>query len=198
MLDTKLPLYIAAILSVLIGLGSLRFLGLGLDLAFPDMLGHLLNRRTAFIFHVTAAPVALIIGAIQLFPKMRAAHKTRHRWLGRIYGVSVLLAGVSGLIIALNAAGGVSVAFGLGILSILWIATTTIAIIYAMKRNIALHRRWMIRSFALTFAAVTLRLYLLGFMAGGFTYTEASVYVAWLCWVPNMIFAEWWLRRKKP
>ena len=48
---------------------------------------------------------------------------------------------------------------------------------------------------SLTFAAVTLRLYLPFFFANGFSYTEASVYVAWMCWVPNLLAVEWWLRR---
>ncbi len=194
---TKIQLYVMAFLSLLVGLTTYRFLGLGLEVSFPGTLGQIADRRTAFIIHVTTGPVALIIGAIQLFPTMHRKHKTLHRWLGRIYGVAILLASISGLIIAINAAGGISAQLGFGLLSVLWFITTSIAIFYAVKRKIALHRRWMIRSFAITFAAVTLRLFLIGFMANDFTYTEASVYVAWLCWIPNMIFAEWWLRRKK-
>lgn len=197
MQKSRAPQFIIAFFSILIALASYRFLGLGLDLSFPDMPGQIELRKTAFIFHVTAAPIALILGAIQMFPKMRAKHKTLHRWLGRIYGISILVAGLSGLVIAANAAGGLSAQLGFGILSVLWLGVTSVAIFHAVKRKIGLHRRWMIRSFALTFAAVTLRLYLVMFFIGGFTYTEASVYIAWLCWVPNLIFAEWWLRRKK-
>ena len=58
------------------------------------------------------------------------------------------------------------------------------------------HRCWMIRSYALTFAAVTLRLELpLFFIFGGMEYPVASSYVAWLCWVPNLFIAELYLRR---
>ena len=53
----------------------------------------------------------------------------------------------------------------------------------------------MIYAFALTFAGVTLRVYLFGFMTAGLTYTEASPYLAWLCWLPNLGFAWWKLRR---
>jgi len=55
----------------------------------------------------------------------------------------------------------------------------------------------MVRSFALTFAAVTLRLLLVGFMIAGFEYGPATVYIAWLCWIPNLIFAQWWISRTK-
>ena len=68
----------------------------------------------------------------------------------------------------------------------------------ARAGRIAEHRQWMIRSFALTFAAVTLRLYLpVLFTVGNMDYFEASNYVAWLCWVPNILFAEVYLRRAK-
>ncbi|MEQ9003518.1 MAG: DUF2306 domain-containing protein, partial [Pseudomonadales bacterium] len=58
------------------------------------------------------------------------------------------------------------------------------------------HRRWMVRNFALTFAAVTLRLEL-GLLTGalGWSFDHAYLTVAWLCWVPNLVVAEWWLLR---
>jgi hypothetical protein len=52
----------------------------------------------------------------------------------------------------------------------------------------------MIRSAALTLAAVTLRLYL-PFLAMSMGFELGYSLVAWLCWVPNILFAEWLLRR---
>ena len=53
------------------------------------------------------------------------------------------------------------------------------------------HRQWMIRSFALTFAAVTLRLWLPFFqIVLNFEFIEAYIIIAWLCWIPNLIVAE--------
>jgi len=118
-----------------------------------------------------------------------------HRWLGRIYGVAILVGGISGLMLAVNALGGAVAGWGFGILAVLWIAVTAQAIRMAIVRNFIEHRKWMIRSFALTFAAVTLRIYLVGFTLAGVSYIPASVYIAWMCWIPNMIFAEWWIRR---
>ncbi|MBL4808081.1 MAG: DUF2306 domain-containing protein [Rhodobacteraceae bacterium] len=160
------------------------------------MIGHLTDRRTMFIAHISGASIALVIGGYQFFPKMRNKHRARHRWLGRVYGISILIGGVSGFFIAFGVAGGPIAASGFAILAVLWLFTTGMAVRFAMRREISDHRHWMIRSFALTFAAVTLRIYLLFFMVADFTYTEASLYIAWMCWVPNLIFAEWWLRRK--
>ncbi len=52
------------------------------------------------------------------------------------------------------------------------------------------HQRWMVRSFALCFAAVTLRLYLGAAMAGGLVYAQAYPVISFLCWVPNLVVAE--------
>ncbi len=181
-------------LSLLIALGSYRFLALGLPLSFPEMRGQIEGQRLAFILHISCAPLALAVGSVQFFASVRK-HKPLHRWLGRVYALAILISGSAGVVVALNAAGGLSAQVGFALLAIIWVATTANAIRHAMARRIGKHRRWMVYSFALTFAGVTLRLYLLGFVAAGLTYTEASVYLAWLCWLPNLAFAWWWLRR---
>jgi hypothetical protein len=68
---------------------------------------------------------------------------------------------------------------------------------YACVRsaNFGLHREWMIRSYALCLAAVTLRLYLPLAALGGIPFEEAYPAIAWLCWVPNLVAAEWFFVR---
>jgi len=195
MTRSRLPLIFLGLTSGIIALASFRFLLLGLEQSFPDMPEQIRNQLTAFVLHISAAPIALAFGALQFYPKLRARRPALHRWIGRGYGVAILVAGVSGIVIALHAAGGSVVSTGFALLSVLWIGTTANAIRLAMAGRITEHRRWMVRSFALTFAAVTLRLYLPAFMLSGMDYTAASPYLAWICWVPNLLFAEWWLRR---
>ena len=192
---SQISLIIAGVFSIIIGLVSFRFLVLDINLAFPNFGEHITKRNLTLIAHISAAPIALIIGAIQLLPKKRAKRPALHRWLGRVYGFAILIGGISGLMLAINALGGIVAGLGFGILAILWMGTTMQAIRMAMMQNFNQHRKWMIRSFALTFAAVTLRLYLLGFTLAGFGYIEATFYIAWLCWLPNIIFAEWWIKR---
>jgi hypothetical protein len=54
----------------------------------------------------------------------------------------------------------------------------------------------MIRNYALTFAAVTLRIYLGLFFAARMEFSDFYPSLAWLCWVPNLILTEWWLLRR--
>jgi len=186
---------IAATLSLLIALASYRFIGLGPAVAFPDMIPHIDATRAAFLAHVIAAPIALALGAFQFMPRLRARRPGLHRASGRLYGAAILVAGLGALGMAANANGGLLSSVGFALLAILWIGTTANAIRLAIARDIPAHRRWMIRSFALTFAAVTLRLELAVMVVSGMTYLEAIPILAWLCWVPNLLVAELILRR---
>jgi hypothetical protein len=64
--------------------------------------------------------------------------------------------------------------------------------------DIDAHQRWMIRSYALAFAAVTLRIYM-PFMQAlmDMDFIDAYRIVAWLCWVPNLMVAELIIRRQR-
>ena len=84
---------------------------------------------------------------------------------------------------------------GFGLLAILWIGFTLLGWRSAVKGRFVEHRRWMIRSWALTLAAVTLRIYLptVGVLELDFLPWYRAI--AFLCWVPNLILAEIWLRQ---
>lgn len=185
-------------LSVLIALGSLRFIVVGLEEAFGDgFLHHIEARRVMFVLHVGMSPIALAIGAVQFLPKFRAQSINRHRWIGRTYALSILLGGISGMVLAIHMTTGLVASVGFFLLAMAWLVSTGIAVKHAIAREISQHREWMIRSFALTLSAVTLRIYLSGFFAAGYEYEVASPWLGWICWVPNLIVAEWWIRRSR-
>jgi len=184
------------ITTLAVALVSWRFFALGLEQAFNGMLAHIQERQLAFVLHVFAAPVALATGLFQFLPNLRSRRPNIHRWCGRLYGVAVVTAGVAGLVLALGLFDRPVAGAGFLILAVLWLGTTARAVQLAIKGRIREHQRWMIRSWALTLAAVTLRIYLPFFMGfGQMEYAEASNYVAWACWLPNLIVAEIYLRR---
>ena len=192
---SRTGLIIAVTFSVIIAMGTLRILPLGVELSFPAFNTHLTERRPMFLAHVIAASVALLLGGFQFFTQLWARALAVHRWIGRSYVLAVLIGGLSGLVVGTQAVGGIVAAVGFSLLAMSWLGSTALALWYVRTGNINAHRCWMIRSFALTFAAVTLRIYLLIFTLSGFEYAEASVYLGWICWVPNLVFAEWYLRR---
>ena len=102
-----------------------------------------------------------------------------------------MIGGVSGFYLALNSSGGLVGHYGFALLAIFWVSATLIAFSCIRKRNIAAHQKWMIRSYALTLAALTLRIYISAFLISGVSFEDAYPLIAWLCWVPNIIIAEW-------
>ena len=149
--------------------------------------------------HVIASSVALLIGPFQFLPRLRQKKYLKlHRWMGRVYlGVGIVIGGLSGLYLSLFAHGGLVNVIGFGLLAILWLYTGGMAYAAIRRGDVNVHRDWMIRNFALTFAAVTLRIWL-PLLAITFQDFDAGYQaVSWLAWVPNLVVAEWLIRRRK-
>ncbi len=154
---------------------------------------------TLLYLHIFAAAVALLLGPLQFRGALRASRPRLHRWLGRAYLLlGVGIGGSSGLVLALNASGGPWARSGFAMLALLWIASAAIALRCILMGNAAAHQRWMRRNFALALAAVSLRLLLPAMVAGGVGVATAYAWVAWLCWLPNLLVAEWLIRRGQP
>jgi hypothetical protein len=156
----------------------------------PDILANLYARPWLSL-HVAGAATALLLG----LPAVRR-RRTLHRWIGRVYASGCIIGGCAGFALAFGTTAGPVAALGFGLLAPIWIYCTAQGWLTARARRFDEHRRWMIRSFALTFAAVTLRLYLpLGVMAG-LTFQQIYVATAWISWIPNLALAEFYLRRR--
>lgn len=147
--------------------------------------------------HIIFGIAALVIGPFALFAKFREKNINRHKKIGRIYMIGIFLAGVSGLYLAFYATGGWVAQLGFAFLSTLWLFTAFQALVKVKNKNIQDHQRWMIRNYSLTFAAVTLRIWLLLFtLVFGFdNFNYSYPTIAWLCWVPNLIVAHIIIKR---
>ncbi|NNJ89797.1 MAG: DUF2306 domain-containing protein [Eudoraea sp.] len=152
--------------------------------------------NTGFYGHILFGGLALLIGWAQFSKKFRNSNLQRHRVIGKIYMIAVLISGSCGIYIAFYATGGLVASIGFICLGVIWLYTTSMAYKAARNKDIDLHQGFMIYSYALCFAAVTLRIWLptLTYFLGDFTI--AYRIVAWLCWVPNVVFAFFWVRRK--
>jgi len=99
---------------------------------------------------------------------------------------------------AFLAYGGLPARLGFGLLAILWLLSGSMVYRHIRNKEIQNHRQWMVRNYALTFAAVMLRLWLILFQVAGVEFLEAYITVAWLCWAPNLIVAEGIVNRIRP
>jgi uncharacterized membrane protein len=181
-----------AVLSVAIAVFSARYLARVGPLV-PAITQNLFARPWLDV-HVAGAVTALLIGPFQFLPAVRARVPALHRWMGRTYVVACLVGGAGGLVMAFGSTAGPIATAGFGALAVLWLFTSLQAWRRAMARRFAEHRQWMIRSFALTFAAVTLRLYLPLAPLTDVSFIDAYRAISFLCWVPNLMVAEIYIR----
>ena len=155
------------------------------------------NTPAAFWAHLAGSLVALATGPLQLNSRLRNRALTLHRWTGRAYVVGVLIGGTGGLILAPASDEGIVTHLGFGGLAIAWLFCTILGYRAIRRGDDVVHRAWMIRSFALTFAAVMLRVILPLELVSGMPFSTAYKIVSWACWVPNLVVAEWFVARTK-
>lgn len=168
------------------------------NVGHPDIRAHLVSLPVYAWLHFLGGGVALLVGGFQFSTAIRSRRPALHRMIGRVYLIAVLLAGVGGLAIATASIGGIPSHVGFGMLALLWLASGVAAWRAIRRRDIAAHQRWMMRNFALTLTAVTLRIEL-GVLTGlvGLPFNEAYVTVSWLAWVPNLIVVELLIERMR-
>ncbi|MHA7865381.1 DUF2306 domain-containing protein [Flagellimonas marinaquae] len=152
--------------------------------------------KVAFYGHISLGGIALLVGWSQFIKKLRSRRLQLHRNLGKVYVVTAILSGLCGLYLGFYATGGWVSSIGFSSLALIWLFTTTRAYIAIKNKDLALHQGMMVYSYAACFAAVTLRIWLPILIVVFGEFIVAYKIVAWLCWVPNMIFAFFWVRRK--
>ena len=100
--------------------------------------------------------------------------------------------------IALFASGGIICVMGFGMLALLWFYTVIKAYTSIRGLKIREHQKWMIINYALTFAAVTLRIWLpMMQLLIHVEFITAYRIVSWLCWIPNLIVAALIINKNK-
>lgn len=166
--------------------------------AFPPPLREGLSPRPWGIYsHVLFGSVALLTGPFQFRRGILRRRRSLHRRLGVAYVAAAALTGAVGLYMAPYSFGGLNTHLGFGILGAFTLVTTMVAYRRIRAFDVVSHRQWMIRSFALIFAAVTLRLELPLLIVSLQDFAPAYAIVAWLCWIPNLLIAEWYIRRSR-
>lgn len=164
---------------------------------------HITEWRVAFFTHVFTSILVLVAGFTQFSKTFLKQQPKLHRTVGYIYVINILMVtGPSGLLMSFYANGGVSSQTAFVLLSVLWIGFTAMALYKAIKKDFKAHRIFMIRSFALTLSAITLRCWKV--LLVNFTDVQPMDryrIIAWLGWTLNLIIAEWiiykYFNRKK-
>ncbi len=146
----------------------------------------------AFYCHVIGSSIILLAGFFQ-FSKKVYNNRPLHKALGKLYVFGVLFFAAPGAYVMtffINRGMGPFISFLMQ--NTLWVLFTFYAWKLVMKGRIAEHIQYMRRSYALAFAAVTLRLYIWLFtvLGNGVDFKYNYLIIAFASWVPNLIVAE--------
>ncbi|TYZ14489.1 DUF2306 domain-containing protein [Hymenobacter lutimineralis] len=201
------PVSVARVMQLLAGAGVVAFTVLMATKVWPylslepgihflttksDATNESILFRVGFYVHITSSLWVLAAGLMQFFPQWFRGRAAWHRRLGKLYVASILaLAAPSGLVLAGFANGGLVAKVGFTLQCVVWWLSTWQAYRLARQRRWEAHTEWMIRSFAVTLAAMSLRLESYGlFYLFGTKPIETYLTVTWLSWTGNLVLAE--------
>ncbi len=185
---------LANIVAVFVGfaLHHIGWLGSNVTVASEIIPGEPAFNSFVLWLHVVTALPPLVIGPWGFVRGVfRSKLRPLHRWLGQIYVYFIFASALTGFALALVNPFGFFARAGFSTLAIVWFATTWFAWRAAKNKDFRTHREWMIRSFLVTMAVVTVRLLP---TPEGVALADWFPWLTWLCWVPNLVAAEVYIR----
>lgn len=162
---------------------------------YPEPLrASFLARPWGIIPHAACGAVALLLGPWQFLPASYRRRPALHRSLGWTFLAAALGTGVAGLSMSFYAYAGGWARAGFAGMAIATILCPLVGLRAIRRHDEVRHRAWMLRAFAMVFAAVTFRLWIPILVAALGDFERAYPWVAWAAWVPNLLWVQLWLR----
>jgi uncharacterized membrane protein len=160
------------------------------------------------VVHVLTAATALLLGVLQLVPRLRA-RRVLHRRLGRAFLIVGAVAfGLTGIPLALATPNGNVTRYGILIPAVGWLVCAALGWAAIRRHRLIAHREWMIRTYALTFFAITTRMLVPLLIAVQMPFQEdrsadavrelverTIPYGQWLGWALDLAVAQYVIRR---
>ncbi|MEM1306279.1 MAG: DUF2306 domain-containing protein [Pseudomonadota bacterium] len=143
--------------------------------------------------HAFTGGAALLIGPFQFVNALRTARPRLHRWIGATYIALLLPSAVTSLFL-LPRTYALGSGYATAIWGALWLAITCLAIVALVRGNYGAHGRWMVRSYALTCSAVTIRIFFRAYEIAGIPLEVMYPLAAVSAVGTNLLAAEWFLR----
>src|SRR5258706_2433490 len=150
--------------------------------------------------HIVPGMLFMILGPLQFIPQLRARHLAWHRWSGRVFVASGFVLGFTALALSPRIAiGGFNETVATFLFGVYFLLALSKAFWHIRRRQIALHREWMIRAFAIGLAVATVRpingVFFALYAARGFLSPHEFFGISfWLGFTLHLIAAEAWIR----
>ena len=172
----------------------------GLEILFLlGLVGEAVFRAAPLVFvaHALSGGTALISGPLQFNGRLRRRRPRAHRLIGCIYVGAILISSVTALLLTTTFDVSLAAKIAFGVVSLLWLSTTAIALLRILERDVTRHREWMVRSFSLTLFFLTFSIWVAGLEATGLPDSISYPLGVFLSWSLNLLAAELWIRRTR-
>lgn len=156
------------------------------------------------LIHIVPGLLFMILGPLQFSSTIRSRHLRWHRLSGRIFVACGLVIGISALVMSFGmpAIGGINQAAATTLFAAFFLFALSKAFWHIRRQEIALHREWMIRAFAIGLAVATIRPIIGLFFATspltGLTPHEFFGVAFWIGFLLHLMAAEAWIRMTLP
>lgn len=151
------------------------------------------------LIHIIPGLIFVVLGPLQFSQTLRTRHLHWHRRSGRVFLVCGVMVGVSALVMSFGmpAIGGVNQAVATTLFAVFFLFALGTAFRHILRREIAQHREWMLRAFAIGLAVATIRPIIGIFFAtsavSGLAPAEFFGTGFWIGFVLHLIAAEAWI-----
>ncbi len=157
------------------------------------------GHRALTLLHVVPGFLFMVLGPLQFVTRMRSRYLWFHRWSGRVLVASGAVIGFSALAMSSKMAiGGANETAATTFFAVVFLFDLGKAFLHVRRREIAQHREWMIRAFAIGLAIATIRPIVVTFFAASRLSPHEFFGIAfWLGFTLHLILAEIWIHHTR-
>jgi len=163
----------------------------GLDQVFA-------GKEALTLAHIIPGLAFVMLVPFQLSRSWRNRHLRAHRWMGRIVLALGVIIGISALAMSSNPIGGAIEASATIFFDLFFLLALTKAYLHIRRREIALHREWVIRAMAIALGVATVRPIMGTFFATsrltGLTPHQFFGVAFWIGFSVTYLVGELWIR----
>jgi uncharacterized membrane protein len=164
------------------------------EAAFTDPLHGAANywrMRGWLLLHISSGMTAALIGPWQFSTRLRQRYLRIHRISGRVYLIAIVCGSIAAVRLAVGTTFGRAWGFGLCCLALAWFTTSAMAYYAVRKRQISIHKEWMVRSYVVTFGFVTFRIFNdFRPMSTWLPDADRANVIIWACWAIPLLMTE--------